>query len=71
MLLFTAWVMQLDVGGLRCGAPMIYCPQPVISQTLDLNKIFVFFLHCCHNFFKDYLKTELPSLSFFFFESIK
>lgn len=51
MFLFTAWIIQLDVGGLRWEAPTVYCPQSVISQTLDLRKIFVFFLHYCHRFF--------------------
>jgi len=33
------------------GPPTVYCPQPLISQTLDLNKVFAFFLQCCHSWF--------------------
>lgn len=58
LLLFTTWIIQLDVGGLRRGTPRVYCPQPVISQMLDLNQIFFFLFFLSFFFFSGLLSRD-------------
>lgn len=59
--LFTAWLTD-GLGGLMWEELMVYCPPPEISQILDLNEIFVLFLHytqlCFVFFFLRLLKKE-------------
>lgn len=67
LLLFAAWIIQLDVWGLKWGAQSILsCYFRDTGAKLDLC---FFFLDCCHRTFQDYSKKGLPSLSFF--ETIK